>query len=270
VKLSAGADAAWSIAAGEASASGHEKIEPLHLLIGVLSLDKLSQAVASGVVPLEPAVAVLIRDEEAGIRRALQAVGTDAPLCRRQARERLGRGSRAGAPPGPLGRSPVTKAVFAAAEAFAAERDAVSAAHLLASLADAPDPATHSLFAKGGLDGRVLHEAALREAGGGARDEGEQIAAVVARGLAALMEGARRDHDVTLIVEAKAERFVVDSASKEGRGAPGAHRALERLVERPLSALGLSGKLGKHRAWRVVYDEGGIYLLPEPESRSAS
>jgi ATP-dependent Clp protease ATP-binding subunit ClpA len=264
VKLSAGADAAWSIAAGEASASGHQKIEPLHLLIGVLSLDKLSQAVASGAVPLEPTVAALIRNEEEGIRRALQAVGTDAPLCRRQARERLGRGTRAGAPPGPLGRSPVTKAVFAAAEAFAAELDAVSAAHLLASLPDAPDPATHSLFAKGGLDGRVLHQAALREARGG------DVADVVARGLAALTESARRDHDVTLIVEPKAERFVVDSASKEGPGAPEARRALERLVEKPLSALVLSGKLGKHRAWRVVYDEGGIYLLPEPEGRSAS
>jgi hypothetical protein len=38
---------------------------------------------------------------------------------------------------------------------------------------------------------------------------------------------------------------------------------VERLIHGPLSALVLTGKLTRHTAWAAVYDEGGIYLLPE-------
>jgi hypothetical protein len=31
----------------------------------------------------------------------------------------------------------------------------------------------------------------------------------------------------------------------------------------PLSSLALSGKLAQHPAWKAVYDEGGLYFLPE-------
>ena len=41
MRLTPGAEAAWMIAAGEAAAGGHPRIEPAHLLIGVLSLGKL-------------------------------------------------------------------------------------------------------------------------------------------------------------------------------------------------------------------------------------
>ena len=41
MRLTPGAEAAWMIAAGEAAAGGHGRIEPAHLLIGVLSLGKL-------------------------------------------------------------------------------------------------------------------------------------------------------------------------------------------------------------------------------------
>jgi len=33
-------------------------------------------------------------------------------------------------------------------------------------------------------------------------------------------------------------------------------------VEAPLSSLILDGKIRKHAAWRVAYDEGGIYVVP--------
>jgi hypothetical protein len=34
-------------------------------------------------------------------------------------------------------------------------------------------------------------------------------------------------------------------------------------VQGPLSGLMLSGKLTRAAEWRLVYDEGGVYLLPE-------
>jgi hypothetical protein len=38
---------------------------------------------------------------------------------------------------------------------------------------------------------------------------------------------------------------------------------VERLIHGPLGALVLTGKLTRHTSWVAVYDEGGIYLLPE-------
>jgi hypothetical protein len=40
-------------------------------------------------------------------------------------------------------------------------------------------------------------------------------------------------------------------------------RVIERLVEMPLASLSLSGKLAQHPAWKAVYDDGGLYFLPE-------
>ena len=50
---------------------------------------------------------------------------------------------------------------------------------------------------------------------------------------------------------------------RSGPGACEARRAVERLVEAQVSNLVLSGKLLKHPAWRLAYDEGGVYLLPD-------
>ena len=47
MRLTPGAEAAWMIAAGEAAAGGPLRIEPAHLLIGVLSLGKLGTGAAA-------------------------------------------------------------------------------------------------------------------------------------------------------------------------------------------------------------------------------
>jgi hypothetical protein len=71
------------IAAGEAAAGGHGRIEPAHLLIGVLSLGKLGQVDDAGV----GVNAAIVRDEHGGSSRRSRSGLTD-PL-RRRARAQL-------------------------------------------------------------------------------------------------------------------------------------------------------------------------------------
>jgi hypothetical protein len=39
-------------------------------------------------------------------------------------------------------------------------------------------------------------------------------------------------------------------------------RAVERLVQAPVANLILEGKINRHPAWTVAYDEGGVYVIP--------
>ena len=68
---------------------------------------------------------------------------------------------------------------------------------------------------------------------------------------------------VRVRVTPEAARFAAQQAAVSAPGARGAKRTVERLVHGPLSALVLTGKLTRHTSWAAVYDEGGIYLLPE-------
>ncbi|HXK10542.1 MAG TPA: ATP-dependent Clp protease ATP-binding subunit [Vicinamibacteria bacterium] len=160
MKLTAGAEAAWMIAAGEAASAGHPRIEPAHLLIGVLSLDKLNAATDGPV----DSNAARVRDESARLLRALAASSLDPRRLRRRARTQLGRGPAEGPPSGPLSRSLTSKAIFAAAEALAGDAHPVGVAHLLCALAEDVDVVTARIVREGGTDLARLR-AALREAG---------------------------------------------------------------------------------------------------------
>jgi ATP-dependent Clp protease ATP-binding subunit ClpC len=80
--------------------------------------------------------------------------------------------------------------------------------------------------------------------------------------LRVLCETVERQHGVSLEVEPEAEEFVAQAGFDPARGVHELRRAVERLVEAPLSSLILDGKIRKHAAWRVAYDEGGIYVVP--------
>jgi ATP-dependent Clp protease ATP-binding subunit ClpC len=147
MRLTPGAEAAWMIAAGEAAAGGHGRIEPAHLLIGVLSLGKLGQVDDSGV----GANAAIVRQEHARLVQAVTASGLDPTLLRRRARMQLGKGPVQGPPAGPLSRSLTCKAVFAAAETLARERP-VGVADLFAALAEDVDAVTARLIRRDGVD----------------------------------------------------------------------------------------------------------------------
>jgi ATP-dependent Clp protease ATP-binding subunit ClpA len=81
--------------------------------------------------------------------------------------------------------------------------------------------------------------------------------------LAAVAAKVRKTHGVFLRFEPEAEAFVVRSGFDAERGVRELRRVIERLVEMPLASLSLSGKLAQHPAWKAVYDEGGLYFLPE-------
>jgi ATP-dependent Clp protease ATP-binding subunit ClpA len=91
----------------------------------------------------------------------------------------------------------------------------------------------------------------------------EDVAMAVARVLAEIVSAVERRHRVRLRISPEAARFVAERAVAEGRGASAARAAAERLVQGPLGALVVAGKLGRHAAWKAVYDEGGVYVLPE-------
>jgi ATP-dependent Clp protease ATP-binding subunit ClpC len=81
--------------------------------------------------------------------------------------------------------------------------------------------------------------------------------------LSRLLTKVRKTHGVFLRFEPEAETFVILSGFDAERGVRELKRVIERLVEMPLSSLALSGKLAQHPAWKAVYDEGGLYYLPE-------
>jgi ATP-dependent Clp protease ATP-binding subunit ClpC len=72
----------------------------------------------------------------------------------------------------------------------------------------------------------------------------------------------REQHGVELVVTPEAEAFLGEAGFSTRAGARELARTIERLVQAPLSGLILSGKLTRSPVWRVVYDEGGVYLLP--------
>jgi ATP-dependent Clp protease ATP-binding subunit ClpC len=81
--------------------------------------------------------------------------------------------------------------------------------------------------------------------------------------LAALINKVRKTNGVVLRFEPEAEAFVIRSGFDAQKGVRELKRVIERLVEMPLSSLALSGKLTQHPAWKAVYDEGGLYFLPD-------
>ena len=148
------------IAAGEAASGGHPRIEPAHLLIGVLSLGKLDTGPDGSGGPN----AALVRDEHGRLLHVLATCSLDPTHLRRRARAQVGRGPVEGLPAGPISRSLTCKAVFAAAEALAGDGVPVGIAHLLSALAEDVDVVTARIVRHGGTDVAQLR-AALDEAG---------------------------------------------------------------------------------------------------------
>jgi ATP-dependent Clp protease ATP-binding subunit ClpC len=77
-----------------------------------------------------------------------------------------------------------------------------------------------------------------------------------------LVDTIRREHGVVLTVEAAAEAFIARAGFDPDRGVSGMGSVVERLVQAPVANLILEGKLNRHPAWTVAYDEGGVYVIP--------
>jgi ATP-dependent Clp protease ATP-binding subunit ClpC len=92
---------------------------------------------------------------------------------------------------------------------------------------------------------------------------------ITQRMLRAVCDTLRHQHGVTLAFDPHAESFVARSGFSPAQGVRELERTIERLVQAPLSTLVLDGRIRKYPAWRAVYDEGGVYFLPSPATRTS-
>ncbi len=90
--LSPGMHVAWSIAASEATAAGHEFIELAHLLVGLLSFDKIRDRDLEALELVEDD-RVAFKMERTKLNEFLMSVGVEPTLLRRRVRSELGRGN---------------------------------------------------------------------------------------------------------------------------------------------------------------------------------
>ena len=150
--LSPSIDIAWQIAAWEASTAAFQFIEKEHLVIGILSLEK--------VLAGKPEKAGLDRQqwdrmmgEYAALKEVLRSMELDPAQFRRELRGRLGNGSFQHTEK-VIHRSPECKAYFQVAEKLAGNTPEISALHLLAAIVG--DPGT--------LLGQLLLDASVNNA----------------------------------------------------------------------------------------------------------
>lgn len=195
---------AWQLGAAEAARAEHARITPVHLVVGVLSLEKLrrTQAEAAG---LSPDDLESLRRERATIADLLAGLRVRPAVLRRRLRHAAGRGP--GAPPGPVSRSSAAKNAFARAEVLAASGP-VSTLHLLAALGELRDAALEEGLADAGLLPRDLAARARALAG-----FTERVASLEAF-LRERLVGQRK------AVERVARRLVLANSAPAGRRGP--------------------------------------------------
>ncbi len=81
----------------------------------------------------------------------------------------------------------------------------------------------------------------------------------------AMCEKVEEQHGVHLTVTPEAEAFIAQSGYSRTLGARELQRTLERMMHVPLSNLILSNKLKSYPEWQLVFDEGGVYVLPRSD-----
>ncbi len=92
----------------------------------------------------------------------------------------------------------------------------------------------------------------------------EDAARLVRPLLDGFIDAMRREHGVVLTVEPAAEAFIAQAGLEPDCGVREVRRTVERLVQAPVANLILEGKIKRHPAWTVAYDEGGVYVIPAP------
>lgn len=156
--LSFSADMAWRIAAYEAAASGYKFIEKEHLLIGIVSIEKL---IADG--PEQAGIKQndwqVLKAEHSLFKRVLRSHGIDETKLRRTIRKRLGNGGYKHTEK-TIHRSEECKAVFAKA-ADIPDLKLITTLHLAAAIAGKPGDILTTVFAELKVDLKALRETLL-------------------------------------------------------------------------------------------------------------
>jgi ATP-dependent Clp protease ATP-binding subunit ClpC len=142
----------WQIAAWEASSAAFQFIEKEHLVIGILSLEKVL-ADKPEEMSLNQQQWDQMMTEYTALREVSQTVELDMTSLRRELRKRLGNGSYQHTEK-VIHRSPDCKAFFQIADELAGNAQEVSALHLLAAIVGEP----------GTMIGQLLLEASVNHA----------------------------------------------------------------------------------------------------------
>jgi ATP-dependent Clp protease ATP-binding subunit ClpC len=77
-----------------------------------------------------------------------------------------------------------------------------------------------------------------------------------------ICDNVRKKHNVMLRVGEEVEQFVAQTGYSPEYGARELRRAVERLIQIPLSNLILSGDFEKCTSWQVVCGSGGLSIIP--------
>jgi ATP-dependent Clp protease ATP-binding subunit ClpA len=254
-ELTPAASLAWKIAAAEAGAARHEFIELGHFVIGLLSLEKVVHD-APPDLALPQQVKDAVARENARLEELLQPLKLSQTALRRALRESLGLAAHD--PQGrAISRSPALKTAFRRARTLA-KGAPIDCLHLLSGVLEHDDPALQRAFNNVGARREELGARALAAASGGPQSAAAKEVDAMLRELS---RGLLDEHGIALRITPQAVAFLAD-VTQPGLVDGGAKHAVERWVEAPLHEMLKSGKLRKHPTWQLVYDEGGVYLVP--------
>lgn len=263
-ELTPAASLAWKIGAAEANAARHGFIERGHFLIGLLSLSKVVHDAPPG-LELPQKVKQAVGRENARVEELLLRLSLRSTALRRALRSALGTGAGTPDPEGrPISRSASLRIAFRRARALA-KGAPVDCVHLLAAVLEAPDAPLARALTDTQAQAQDIYKQALASAEAEAASHADAGRALQ-RLLEQLSQALRERHRVAVRITPEATTFVAEQAARPAGDAGALPRAVERWVGGPLDKLGASGKLGKHSAWQLVYDEGGVYWLPDSDA----
>jgi ATP-dependent Clp protease ATP-binding subunit ClpC len=166
-RLSGPASLAWQIAAQEAAEAQHQFIEPEHLFVGILSLEKIHGA-GEELAELRD-LRQPLQDECDAIENALDGLGLEAALLRRRVREWIGRG-RYERLEHVVHRSDACKKLFDRAAELTPPGSDMTSLHLLAAITDNPGETIRKVIEEAGAKPADLRERALAGAPRGHAD----------------------------------------------------------------------------------------------------
>lgn len=160
--LSIGLVFAWHLSAtAEAIATRHACIEPGHLSVGLLSLEKLLRPGVQSHLRMSPQGLQTLASEWEKLSTLFAEFGINATRLRRAMRQRLGQGTATDTTARVVHRSAASQALFGRAESLVRRADTVTSFHLFVALLEEPDGLMGQLLEAQGVDAAALHATVL-------------------------------------------------------------------------------------------------------------
>lgn len=159
-ELSVGAAMAWDISVQETVTAEHQYIEPEHVFVALMSLDKV-MALTPQQLGLNKDQWLALKGEHLAVDAVLRRFGLDMTALRRTVRERFRKVSTGGfvRVDKVVHRSLLTKAVFTRADVLANQSAQITALHLLTALLENPTPVIAAALSESKVGCAELNEA---------------------------------------------------------------------------------------------------------------